>query len=904
MFSFKHQNIIKYYASRFYLRLLFLSVIVLVSLPAVSQEPDSLLQQQQQQQPDSIIIVSRGPADTIAADTAKKKPVLDGEITYSAKDSLIFSVTGQKVYLYDDGVVNYPVQEIGLTGDYIEFDYNTKIAKATGAIDTTGKIAGRPVFTQGSEKLEFDTMQYNFESKKAIIKHIKTQQGEGYLHSAQTKRLADGEIHVKGGMYTTCDADHPHFHIALTKAISIPGKRTISGPAYMVFEDIPLPLALPFGFFPNTNKPTSGFLVPEFRDEQRRGFGLENGGWYFAVNDYLDFSIAGSIYSRGTWGIRNVSNYLKRYKYNGLFSADYFVNRINDDPDAQSSTDFRVNWSHNQDPKANPTRTFRASVNFSTSSFENRHGNNYRDVLQNQKNSSISFSKRWPGTPFNLSANLTGSQNTRNQSVSLTLPSVNFNMDRIYPFRGKNTSGDYNWLQNIQVSYSSRLLNRVDNIKDSLVFTKELLSKMENGFSHSIPISLSNIKILKKMVNITPSVSYNGALFPYYSRLYMRPDTNSFDRGVLDTIKVKKLTYAHAFSASLSVSASPKLYGMYVSKKENSKIIAVRHVVSPSISASYTPDMGNLVPDYYRRYGSNSPLTHTTTYTEYSIYQGQINPTPTISGRSGSVSLRLGNNVEAKIRSKNDTTGKGKKIVILDNLDFSSGYRPFAESFKWAPVNMTGRSTLFNRNLQLQFSSTFDPYALDTTAGPTLGRKIDKFNFDQTGKFFRLTNAQVSIGFRLQSASGKKDGPGEPGGRTDIEEDLSVNDISDLYDEAGGAIRNEYVNFDIPWSINVDYTWNYSKPDLRRTIRSSVRVNGDLNITPKWKIGFNSSYDFIAREFSATNISIYRDLHCWEMRFSVVPFGNYKSYSFTINAKSALLRDLKWDKRSRWSDNF
>jgi len=403
------------------------------------------------------------------------------------------------------------------------------------------------------------------------------------------------------------------------------------------------------------------------------------------------------------------------------------------------------------------------------------------------------------------------------------------------------------------------------------------------------------------MINITPTVSYSGAVFPYYIRKTARTDSSIFRESIIEIDTIRKITYAHAFAASISVRASPKLYGMFVSTKEDSRIMAIRHVLTPGVSLSFTPDMGGLVPNYYRRVTTRSSITQRTEYEEYSVYAGQVNPTPTVSGKSGSVSFTLGNNLEMKVRSKDDTTGQGKKVVILDNLDFSTSYRPFAPANKWAPVNMTGRSTLFNRNLQLQFSSTFDPYAIDTANG----RVTENFLIRETGKLFRITRAQVSIGFRLQSASGKKGETEEAGARTDIEgEETGYEDVADLYDDAGGSIRGGYVDFDIPWSVSVDYSWSYNKPGLSRSINTSVRLSGDLSLTPKWKIGFNSSYDFIANEFTATNISIYRDLHCWEMRFSVVPFGDYKSYSFTINAKSAILRDLKWDKRRSWHDNF
>jgi hypothetical protein len=897
MFSNNQRNIKNYRLSPSLFRLLLIPLLALLTL--------SLTGQQNTQKPDSIVFADslRVKADTLFNDSTKlkkaKKPLLEAEIKYSSEDSLIFSIGQQKVFLFDKGVVNY--QDIGLTGDYIEFDYDTRIAMAAGAIDSSGHLAGRPQFTQGTEKFDFDTMRYNFQTHKAKIKSIITQQGEGYLHSTVTKRLANGEINIKNGKYTTCDAPEPHFYIALTKAISIPGKRTVAGPGYLVFEDIPMPLGLPFGFFPNTNKRTSGFIIPEFRDEQRRGFGLENGGWYFAFNDYLDVSIAGSIYSRGTWGVKAVSQYLKRYKYNGQFSAQFFMNKINDDPSTTTSKDFKINWSHSQDPKANPTRTFRASVDFATSSFEKQQGTNFSNILENQKNSSIAFTKRWPGRPFNFAANLNASQNTKSKTVSATLPSVNFNMDRIYPFRGKKDDGDYNWLQNIQVSYNSKLVNRMNNIGDSVFFTESTLKKMENGFAHNIPISLENIKILKKLITITPGVNYSGVVFPYYIRKTHVSDTLFYGNRQYITDTIHKITYAHAFSASIGVSASPKLYGMYTNKRANPKVIAVRHVMSPRASFSFTPDMKGLVPNYYRKVPVTSSIGATRTYEEYSMYAGQMNSTPTVNGRSGSLSLGLGNNVEMKVRSKNDSTGKGKKVTILDNLDFATSYRPFSPDYKWAPVTMNARSTLFNKNLQLQLSSTFDPYGLDAK-----GNRQDVYLINQTGKLFRLTTVQFSTGFRLQSAAGKKkDSNAKTGGQTDIDKGYeNTKEMTDMYEEEGGSVRNDYVDFDIPWSVNIDYSFRYDKPGLVARKTSSIRMSGDISITPKWKIGLNSSYDFVAKEFSATNISVYRDLHCWEMKIGVVPFGNYKSYYFTINAKSAILRDLKWDKRKSWRDNF
>ena len=555
MFLPKNLNIKGNKLSRINFRLLLLSLFLLLpllkltaqELPPV-QSRDTIKTSATVITVDSLVITS----DTIVSDSAKpgkigkKKPVLESEVKYTSQDSLIFSVGKQKVYLFKSGVVNY--QDIGLKGDYIEFDYSTKVAMAAGAIDSSGKLGVKPEFTKGNDKYDFDTMRYNFDTHKAIIKSIITQQGEGYLHSTLTKRLSNGEIDIRRGKYTTCDAPHPHFYIALTKAISIPGKKTVSGPGYLVFEDIPVPLGLPFGFFPNTDKRTSGFLIPEFRNESRRGLGLENGGWYFALNDYLDVALTGSLYSRGSWGAKAISQYLVKYKYAGNFAAEYAVSQINDDPEISSrpQKDFKVTWSHRQDPKANPTRTFSASVDFGTTAYDRRQSNNFENILQNRKNSSIAFSKKWPGRPFNFSANLNGDQNTNDHKVNLTLPSVAFSMDRIYPFRGKNNDdGKYNWFENIQLSYNSRLENRI-NSTDSTLFTNNTLKNMKNGFSHTIPISLANIKILNKIINIVPTVSYSGVVYPYYIQKKARTDTMLYREGSVEIDTIRKITYAQA----------------------------------------------------------------------------------------------------------------------------------------------------------------------------------------------------------------------------------------------------------------------------------------------------------------------------------------------------------------------
>lgn len=832
-------------------------------------------------------------ADTLTASRQKKKNPLESPVKYASTDSFIISMGDQKTYLYNDASVDY--QNIGLKADYIEFNMETNTVVAGGLIDTSGNLTGKPVFTKGSETFDADTIRYNFANQKGFIKQIVTRQGEGYLHSTRTKRLADGEIHINKGKYTTCDDPHPHFYIRLTKAIAIPEKKIVSGPAYMVLEDIPLPLALPFGFFPNTTTRASGLIIPTYGEEQQRGFYLRNGGWYFALNDYLDFTLLGSVYSRGTWGVTGSSVYRVRYRFNGRFNIEYVRNQVNDDPTFEESKDFRITWNHSQDAKANPSRQFSANVNFSTTSFEKNQSYDINDYLTNTKNSSISYRKSWQGSPFNLTANLQHSQNSKTNLVNMTLPNVAFNMNRIYPFRGKTDDGKYNWFENIQVSYAAKLENRI-SAPDSTFFTERTLETMKNGFSHNIPISLTNIKILK-YINITPSVNYNGVMYTnYIQKSRSSSDTALFlETTQIDTIR--KVTYAHAFSASLGISASPKIYGTYQSTKPNSYIAFVRHVITPSASFGFTPDMSGLMPDYYRKYTQMGSIGQKIVYDEYSVYEGQIYGTPTVNGRSGSLSLGLNNNLEMKVRDRKDTTDALKKVTILENFNFSTAYNPFARDFRWAPLNMTGSTRLFSNKVDVRFGATFNPYALDSA-----GKRIDRYLIHEQGKLFRTTRAYIDMGFNLKSAAGEKKATPTTGGPADEFADESSPTL-DYLDESAGYY-GEYVDFEIPWSLNVDYSWSYSKETTIASYSHTIRIRGDISLTPKWKIGANTGYDFVAKAFSTTNLSLHRDLHCWEMRFSVVPFGERKSYSFSINAKSSILRDVKYNKKKSWYDSF
>jgi hypothetical protein len=841
------------------------------------------------------------PSDTGATTTQKgAKKMLEAEVKYTAEDSFRIVISEQKIYLYRNAKVEY--QNINLESNYIEFDMDKSTVKATGMKDSAGVIQGKPVFTQASEKFDSDTLMYNFKSKKGIIKYIVTKQGDGYLHSKLTKRLSDGEIHVRSGKYTTCDAEHPHFYIGLTKAIAIPDDKIISGPAYLVMEDIPLPLALPFGFFPNTTKRASGIIIPKYGEEKTRGFYLRDGGLYLAINDYLDLTVMGTLYSRGTWGVSANAGYRKRYKYNGSFYAQYYRNRIvdGDASEKAGSKDYKIKWSHNQDAKANPSQSFSANVDFSTQSYEQNHGTNMNDYLTNTKTSSISYRKSWPGRPFNFAVSMNHSQNSQTGMVNLKLPTMSFNVNRLYPFRSKNSSGRLKWFQNIQISYNSKLDNII-NAPDSNLFTQQTLNTMKNGFYHSIPVSLTNIKLLN-FINISPGLSYEGVLYtshinkrlPDSAALYYNSNSSFF---ITDTIR--GLQYAHALKPSLGISASPKLYARFTSKKQDSYFAALRHVITPSASFGFVPDLSNIMPNYYKVISYPQTITKPAVTKSYSMFDNYIYGTPVLPGQSGSLNLGLNNNIEMKVRPKNDTTGKEKKVSILDNLNFSTSYNPFADEFKWSTVNMTGSTRLFNNKLSVNFGATFDPYTLDEEGN----KRINKFLLNEKGKLLRTTHAYINAGFSLKSKAGSKTSQGQEGASIDnMSTDKPI--IESAEDETLERLSGDYVDFNVPWSLRADYSWSYSRQLKDASFSHTIRISGDISLTPKWKIGGNTGFDFVGRKISVTNLSIHRDLHCWEMSFTVIPFGKIKSYSFTINAKTAILKDLKYDKRRTWYDNF
>lgn len=837
-------------------------------------------------------------------------------VKYDAVDSLNYTMDGGTVEMYNQAVVTYG--DIRLEAGYIRYEMQNSEVVAYGIPDSTNEITQNPVFSEGEDSYEAKYISYNFKTQRAYIEEVITEQEGGYLHSAETKRQKTGHIHMKDGKYTTCDAEHPHFYVAITKGISMPGDKIIAGPAYIVVEDVPLPIGLPFGFFPNSRTKTSGILIPQYGEEQNRGFYLRDGGYYFAMNDYLDLRITGDIYSNGTWGVRAGSNYRVRYKFNGNVNFQFFNNITgfkNIEGLYGKSNDYSVNWSHAQAREANPNSNFRASVNLSSSSYDKMHTRNINNVVTNTKQSSISYTKSWPNSPFNLSASLNHSQNSNTGDVNMTLPKVSLNMGRITPFERKRRVGPKKWYEDIQLSYSSLLENRIKTA-DTLLFTNQVWSDMTNGFRHEVPLSL-NIKPFKRVAalqsfTITPNVSYKGMVYTEQKeKIITGYEEENIDGEVvytpivLDTTYSNSISYAHAYLPRISAGMSPKLYGMYQFTGD-SRLQAIRHVMTGSASFSYVPDMSGIQPDYYRElYDTvNNVLLNT-----YSIYEGQLYGTPTFNGASGSLSFSLRNNLEAKILSSNDTIDEVTKVKLLDNLNFSANYNLFNQdslSPSWSTISMNGSTRLFDNKLSVNFRGVLDPFGYDDVRTRTT-----ETYFSQTGNLARLTSASVSMGtsFSSKGAEGKKDdGTEESEGRDPLLNPAfskpGLEDQNAGYDPSQDDSYGDYVDFDVPWSLKLDYSFSYRKPRDEVSIVQTIRASGDLSLSPKWKIGFNTGYDLANKQFSTTNVSLYRDLHCWEMRISVVPFGNYKSYNFQINAKSSILSDLKYNKRKSWQDNF
>ncbi len=857
-------------------------------------------------QQDSIVADSLQLAE---ADSVKQKaPLIDAPIVYNAEDSMIVSLDGQNVFLYNNAKVTY--QNIELTAYYIELDLETKEIYAEGIPDSTGTMIQKPVFKQGSEEYESETMRYNFETEKAFITKVVSKQGEGFIHSDRTKKIGKEVFITEDAKYTTCDADHPHFYLQLSKAKVISNKKIITGPAYMVLEDFPIYFPfLPFGYFPNSPTYSSGILIPKYGEENNRGFFLRDGGYYWAASEYFDLAVQGDIYSKGSWGTRMKTNYKKQYKFNGGFGFDYAINKYGEksqDTYAKSKQ-FKLTWTHSQDAKANPAQTFSASVNLSSSGYDKQNAYNTSDYLTTTKQSSISYSRRFENTPFNMSVNLRHSQNTRDSTMSLSLPEMTFSMAKVYPFRKKTRSGKMKFYEKFGINYTANMKNTI-SAHESEIFGSSFATDWKNGIRHNLPISFPSFNLFK-YVNFSPGISYNEKwYFKKYDYEYVAgADFMNNPSGIPSTVRVDTITGLNrVYDYAYSVSSSTNIYGMFIPRNPNSRIKGIRHKMTPSISFSYRPDFGQDKFGYWKEVQVDEKGS--TRYLDVNaggVYGGSPGR-----GESGSVSFSLSNNLEMKVLENPDSTKTGdeqkfKKVKIIDNLGISSSYDLIADSLNLAPFRIQARTTV--AGVSINMGTTVDPYMLDENY-----RKVHRYAWNERsglGKLGRVTNANLSFGMTFNSKKNKEDNQNNASNNSEAvgdDQNLDANQTPEP-EAVIPSIYDNYVDFDMPWDFGFDYSLNYtgaSRAYPNGRVSQTIGVRGNVNITEKWKASMNTNFDIEAGEFSFTTFNLTRDLHCWAMSFNFVPFGFRKSYSFTISAKSSMLADLKLQKQQSHYDNF
>jgi hypothetical protein len=828
---------------------------------------------------------------------------IESQVLYTTEGYIKRDIVNRKVFLVSGAKVNYGKLEI--TADSIVINMNANTLYAVGRKDTSGSMKGNPVFKEGTQEIKADSLIYNFRTKRALASNIETMQEEGLLRSKVTKLLEDGTSNIGQSTYSTCDADHPHFYINLPRAKVYPGKKIVSGPGNLVLEGIPLPLFLPFGYFPvQTKKAASGILMPRIGQENTRGYSLTDGGYYFAINDYFDLSVRGNVYTNGSWMGTAQTNYRKLYKYSGNFSFSY-ANNISGHKglsDYSKTNNYRIGWNYTQDAKAAPGSRLGASVNMSSSGFDRNNSYVVTEHVTTQRQSSISYSKTWEGTPFNFSASMNHSQDVRRKTVNLNLPKANFSMSRIFPLKSRNSFGPAKWWQDLQFSYSAALDNQIST-RDSLLFTNQVWRNMNNGFKHEAPLSLQ-IRPFKNF-SISPSLTYTGVLYTqkveqFWDPNFIIPETGR--RGAIIRDTISGITYGHAINPAISASFNPQIFGMYQFTNPNSRIQAVRHVIKPSVSFSFVPSVAGLSSEMYRQVQVDT----TGRFGEYSIYDRSVFGTPSLARKNGNISFSLVNLVEAKVFSRNDSTGKARKVKIIDNFAINTSYNIFADSLRWAPVSMSARTTLAN-NINISANSSFSLYGVSSS-----GRPVGTFALVQNGKLMRLTNVGTSIDLNVSDLfKGKTQDRGVPSttpnaltGGIQTDNPTGVGDLSQKNSGAGFTDEYGYSKFDVPWTMNLSYSITYSKAGLASMISQTMTMSGNVSITPKMQMTYTTGYDFRGKEITMTQIGISRDLHCWEMNFNWVPNGTMKMWNFTIRVKASVLSDLKYERRKDFHDNF
>lgn len=859
--------------------------------------------------------------DTTAADSAKRKPGIDAPVDYECTDSLVYDAETRLVHLYGKAQVKY--MDMTLNAAKITMNMDSSLVRAAGERDTAGILQDKPVYSQGSDNYHSELMAFNFKTKKGYITNVETTQGDGFMQSQHSKRAADGTLYLEHAKYTTCDAKHPHFYIALSRAKVRPGKESVFGPAYLVVADVPLPLAVPYGFLPFNKKYSSGFIMPSYGDETSRGFYLRDGGYYFAINDYMDIKALGEIYTKGSWGLSAETNYRKRYRYNGNFYISFLrtVDGEKNMPDYAVTKSLKVQWTHSKDAKASPNTTFSARVNFASENYERSNLESMYNPLaytQSTRASSVSFSHTFPSIGLNIAGSTNLTQSLCDSSVSMTLPDLSISLNRFYPFRRKHQAGKERWYEKISMSYTGSLSNSI-NTKEDKLFKSNLVKDWRNGMQHRIPID-ATFQVFK-YINISPQFSLRDIM---YTNRVMRSWDETTQKEVADT------TYGfyNLYDWSIGVSANTTLYGFYKPWRKlfGDKIIAVRHVFKPSVSFSYAPDFTSSHYGYQRTYVKTDANGEVSTVT-YSPYSGGIYSYPS-GTKQGMITMSVSNNVEMKVKSDRDTTGE-RKISIIDELYGALSYNMAAETRPWSNLNTRIRLKL-TKNYTFSMAAVFATYAY---AFDKNGRVVTSDRTEWSyGRFGRFQGMSQNLSYTFNNEtlsklfSRRSDRSTASNDETDTDTDTDAEDANidpDLRNaKKGGKQKKQkakvdedgYLRFSLPWSFTVSYGISMAEDrskqiNVRRmrypySFTQTMNFSGYLRIAEGWNISFTSGYDFNYHELSMTTASVSRDLHCFEMSCSVV-LRPYSSFNFTFRARANELADaLKWDKRSSYSSNI
>lgn len=864
--------------------------------------------------------------DSIRADSINRasKRGIDAPVTYSANDSLVYDAMTKDAKLYGNSEVKY--ENMDLKSDKIRMNLDSSLVHATGSPDSTEKsgIKGRPVFVMGADNYDTDTIAFNFKTKKGLVQNALTKQEDGFLRSKLSKRTATGDVYLAHGRYTTCDKEHPDFYISLSRAKVRPGKDVVFGPAYIVVADVPLPFAIPYGFFPFTKSYSSGFIMPSYGDEQNRGFYLRDGGYYFAISDKMDLKLIGEIYTKGSWGLTATSNYRKRYKYNGSFLFSYQDTRTGDKgmPDYAKQTSFKLQWSHRQDAKANPFMSLSASVNFATSSYERNNLTsmyNPQSLTQSTRTSSVNWSTTFSSIGMTLSSTANLSQNMRDSTISMTLPDLNISISRFYPFRRKHAAGDERWYEKIAMSYTGQFSNSI-NTKENKLIHSSLIKDWRNGFQHNIPIS-ANFTLFK-YINLNPS-------FNFTDRMYTNKVTKSWNERTQTEVADTTYGFHNVYNWNLSLSASTKIYGFWKPNRKlfGDKVQAIRHVITPTVSFSYAPDFSASRYGYYQTY-QKTDADGNVSLVQYSPYQNELYSVPG-RGRTGSISWSFDNNIEMKVKSDKDSTGF-KKISLIDQLGWSMSYNMAAKEKPLSDLTVNLRLKWW-KNYTFNMTGVFASYAyeLDDQGKPYVGNRT----YWGMGKWGRFQGMSQNISYTLTPEKIKKLFGGakdddtkknKKGDDDEIDTDIESNVDDTMIDAQHGASKDDkggkadtdgdgYMRFSMPWSLTFGYgitmsentdinKFNYKTMRYPYKFTQTLNVSGNLRISDGWNISFSSGYDFDNHKVSMTTASLQRDLHCFNMSCSVV-LAPYASYNFTFRCNASTLTDaLKYDKRSGYSN--